>query len=65
MVPPAREAGQHAHLPSTELCDGRDLIRAGTLDDKSAPEPKMHAGPHSKQPWTVVPEGVDMLERQP
>jgi len=40
-------------------------IRAGTLDDTSWLEPKLHAWLSSKQPWTPVPEGVLTHPTQP
>lgn len=40
-------------------------VRAGTLDDTSGLEPKMHAWVRSKQPWFKIPEGVPTFEKQP
>jgi hypothetical protein len=40
-------------------------IRAGTLDDTSGLEPKMHAWTSSKQLWTPIPEGVPTHPKQP
>lgn len=40
-------------------------VRAGTLDDRSGLEPKLHAWVSSKQPWVVIPEGVPVHEKQP
>jgi len=39
-------------------------IKPGTLDDTSWLEPKMHIWTRSKQPWVVIPEGVETHERQ-
>ena len=40
-------------------------IRAGTLDDTSGFEPKMHAWVSSKQSWVSIPEGVPTHATQP
>ena len=40
-------------------------VRAGTLDDTSGLEPKMHAWVSSKQPWVAIPEGVPAHAKQP
>ena len=40
-------------------------VRAGTLDDTSELEPKMHAWVSSKQPWVSIPEGVPTHATQP
>lgn len=40
-------------------------IRAGTLDDTSALEPKMHTWLRSKQAWTAIPEGAEKHDKQP
>jgi hypothetical protein len=40
-------------------------IRAGTLDDTSGLEPKMHTWVSSKQPWVTIPEGVTTHDKQP
>ncbi len=40
-------------------------IRAGTLDDRSWLQPKMHAWISSKQPWLPIPEGVATHDTQP
>jgi hypothetical protein len=40
-------------------------MRAGTLDDTSGLEPKMHAWTSSKQPWVSIPEGVPTHPKQP
>lgn len=43
---------------------GAVTIKPGTLDDTSWLEPKMHIWTRSKQPWVVIPEGVESHERQ-
>lgn len=40
-------------------------IRAGTLDDTSWLEPKVHLWTSRKQPWVVIPDGVETYETQP
>ena len=40
-------------------------IRAGTLDDTSGLEPKMHTWVSSKQPWVTIPDGVPTHDKQP
>lgn len=40
-------------------------IRAGTLDDTSWLQPQLHIWLRSKQPWTIVNEGVKTFETQP
>ena len=40
-------------------------IRAGTLDDTSDLQPKMHSWTSSKQPWVSIPEGVSTHPKQP
>ena len=40
-------------------------IKPGTLDDTSWLEPDMHIWTRSKQPWVVIPEGVESHEKQP
>jgi hypothetical protein len=49
---------QPAHAPVIN-------IRAGTLDDTSWLDPKMHAWTSSKQPWVLLPEGVPTHATQP
>jgi hypothetical protein len=40
-------------------------VKAGTLDDTSWLEPKLHTWVQSKQPWTLIPEGIPTLLTQP
>jgi hypothetical protein len=40
-------------------------VRAGTLDDTSGLKPQMHTWIQSKQPWTVIPEGMPCHQKQP
>jgi hypothetical protein len=34
------------------------FVRAGTLDDPTAPPPDVHIDTRSKQPWVTPPAGV-------
>ncbi|MFT3927681.1 MAG: GFA family protein [Myxococcales bacterium] len=40
-------------------------VRAGTLDDTSWLQPKMHTWTRSKQPWAPIPEGIPTHPTQP
>jgi hypothetical protein len=40
-------------------------VKPGTLDDTRWLNPDMHIWTSSKQPWVVIPEGVEWHERQP
>jgi hypothetical protein len=40
-------------------------VRAGTLDDTSWLRPTVHFWTLRKQPWVVLPEGVQSFETQP
>jgi hypothetical protein len=40
-------------------------IRAGTLDDTSWLEPKLHTWTSSKQPWLALPDGAPTHPTQP
>ncbi|WP_370033162.1 GFA family protein [Qipengyuania mesophila] len=39
--------------------DKADFIRVGTLDDPDSCPPDVHIFTRSKQPWVVIPEGVE------
>jgi hypothetical protein len=41
------------------------VVRAGTLDDTSWLQPTVHFWTRSKQPWIVLPDGVQVHETQP
>lgn len=41
------------------------MIKAGTLDDTSWVEPKMHIFCSSAQRWTPIPEGVQQFAKMP
>lgn len=41
------------------------VLKAGTLDDTSWLVPDLHIWTASKQPWVIVPDGVEAHERQP
>ncbi len=51
------------HQPSygAPVCN----VKAGTLDDTSWLVPKMHAWVQSRQPWSIIPEGVPTHPTQP
>jgi len=40
-------------------------VKPGTLDDRSWFEPIVHVWTSTKQPWTVIPEGVATFEKNP
>ncbi len=44
---------------------GKISIRAGTLDDTSWLSPVMHIWTSQKQPWVIIPEGVEVHPTQP
>jgi len=44
---------------------GKVSIRAGTLDDTSWLKPALHIWTSRKQPWVIIPEGVDAHPTQP
>jgi len=44
---------------------GMVSVKAGTLDDTSALKPDMHIWTSSRQPWVVIPDGVERHEAQP
>jgi hypothetical protein len=39
-------------------------LRLGTLDDSAGFAPDVHIWTRSKQPWIVIPEGAQSLEKQ-
>ena len=41
------------------------VVRGGTFDDTSWLRPTMHFWTRSRQPWVVLPEGVEVHETQP
>ena len=40
-------------------------VKPGTFDDTHWLEPDMHIWTRSKQPWVVIPEGVESHEKHP
>jgi hypothetical protein len=40
-------------------------VKPGTLDDTSWLRPAVHLWTASKQPWVVIPEGVERYQTQP
>jgi hypothetical protein len=44
---------------------GSVSVKAGTLDDTRWLDPDMHIWTRSKQPWVVIPKGVESHEKQP
>jgi hypothetical protein len=44
---------------------GVAFIKAGTLDDTSWLDPKMHIYCDSKEQWTPMPEGVQVFAKMP
>lgn len=51
------------HKP--EWRKGMISIKPGTLDDTRRLKPDMHLWTGSKQPWVVIPDGVEAYETQP
>ena len=51
------------HKP--EWRKGMVSIKPGTLDNTSRLEPTLHLWTSSKQPWIIIPEGVEAYETQP
>ena len=41
------------------------VLKPGTLDDTSWLVPDLHIWTVCKQPWVIIPEGVESHERQP
>lgn len=41
------------------------FIKPGTLDDTSWLKPDMHIWTSRRQPWVVIPEGVEKHKMQP
>lgn len=48
-----------------EARKGMLSLKPGTLDDTSALKPDMHIWTVQKQPWVVIPDGVETHEKQP
>jgi len=48
-----------------ELRKGAVSVKPGTLDDTSWLKPEMHLWTSRKQPWVIVPDGVEAYEKQP
>ena len=44
---------------------GTVSVKPGTLDDTRSLKPDMHIWISSRQPWVVIPEGVEAHEKQP
>ncbi len=44
---------------------GTISVKPGTLDDTKWLQPQVHLWTRSKQPWVIIPEGVESHERQP
>ncbi len=49
----------------SEWRKGTVSVKPGTLDDTRWLKPEMHLWTSSKQPWVIVPEGVEAYETQP
>ena len=47
-----------------ELRKGTLSLKPGTLDDTHWLKPDMHMWTRSKQPWVLIPEGVEVYEKQ-
>ncbi len=47
-----------------ELRKGTLSLKPGTLDDTRWLKPEMHMWTRSKQPWVLIPEGVEVYEKQ-
>jgi len=52
-------------LSETAAAPGLALIKAGTLDDATWLDPKMHVWCASAQPWILFPEDAMRFERNP
>lgn len=50
---------------TAEMRPGTVSVKPGTLDDTSWLKPEMHVWTCRKQPWVVIPEGVESHDRQP
>jgi hypothetical protein len=44
---------------------GLTFIKAGTFDDTSWLDPKMHVYCDSKEPWIAIPEGSQKFAKMP
>ena len=51
------------HKP--EWRKGTVSVKPGALDDTSWLKPEMHLWTSRKQPWVIVPDGVEAYEKQP
>lgn len=51
------------HQP--EWRKGTISVKAGTLDDTTWLQPQVHIWTSSKQPWIVIPDGVESYALQP
>ncbi len=51
------------HKPEWRV--GTVSVKPGTLDDTRWLEPDMHIWTSSKQPWVIIPEGVERHETNP
>ena len=49
----------------TEWRKGMISVKPGTLDDTSWLKPEMHLWTCHKQPWVILPEDVDIYDKQP
>ena len=49
----------------TEWRKGKLSVKPGTLEDTSWLKPDMHLWTRNKQPWVIIPDGVEVFETQP
>jgi len=49
----------------SEWRKGTVSVKAGTLDDTSWLRPEMHLWTRRKQPWVIIPDGVQAFDEQP
>jgi len=49
----------------SEWRKGTVSVKPGTLDDTRWLKPEMHLWTSSKQPWVIIPKGVEAYETQP
>jgi len=50
---------------TTTFRPGMVSVKPGTLDDTGWLRPEMHVWASRRQPWVVIPEGVEVHDRQP
>jgi hypothetical protein len=50
---------------TAEMRPGMVSVKPGTLDDTSRLKPELHVWTSRKQPWVVIPDGLESWERQP